>query len=672
MTADDRQGVQCGVCHRLVDPIADAENPPEDAAILAALTQPVPAFGGAMMVIDPSDRLRGPFDIVADLGSDPHVPDRTTLVSPFHASAELCGTCHNLRNPLFSKNTMTGEWELDPLNAANADPTTGFPEQSTFDEWAASTYAAAGVTAPQFGGNKTVVSTCQDCHMPDVSGRDANLGLTRTDVPLHTFAGANTFIPSVLPHHPAFGSEVNAAILQEGIAHSVAMLRKAATVNGTLSAGTLTVKVTNETGHKLPTGYPEGRRMWLHVRALDDDRTVVFESGRYVFASATLDGYDAGSGDPDYDPNLHVWEAQQGISAPVAALVGLPAGTSAHLSLNNVRLKDNRIPPRGFTNASFAAVDAQPVGATFADGQHWDDVVYPVGPAATRAEVTLYYQTASREYVEFLRDENTTTAAGDILFDLWDQHNKSEPVEMARLTVETDTALVAKCQRSIGKSQAKYLKRVTKAWTRCYDESSGGGPCDTAKRDARLAVAADDLRARIGGIKDRACAGTILTPGSLGHGSTCPAPCASLALFDLSDLATCGMCLSDALVAQALDAAYGTTPPGLPAAVPAAALSCQKRLGKTASTLASKWSDALLRCEQDNAKGDNVPPLDCALDPEGRIADAQASAASKVAKCTDFTGIAGCATNGSAALVSACVETAVGSAVGPFTQGAYP
>jgi hypothetical protein len=399
---------------------------------------------------------------------------------------------------------------------------------------------------------------------------------------------------------------------------------------------------------------------------------VVFESGRYVFGGATLTGYGADVGDPDYDPHLHVWEAEQGISAPVAALVGLPQGRSSHLTLNNVRLKDNRIPPRGFTNAGYAAIDAEPVGAAFADGQHWDDVVYPVGPAATRAEVTLYYQTASREYVEFLRDQNTTTAAGDILFDLWDQHNKSEPVEMARLTVETDAALLAKCHANVAKSQAKYLKRVTKAWARCYDERAAGGPCDTVKRDARLAAATAELRARIGGIKDRACVGAILTPGSLGHGSTCPAPCGSLALFDLNDLATCGLCLSDALVDEALDAAYGTTPPALPTTVPAAALSCQKRLGKTASTLASKWSDALLRCEQDNARGENVPPLDCTLDPEGRIASAQAGAAEKVARCTDFTGIGGCATNGSAALVSSCIETAIGTAVGPSTQGAYP
>jgi hypothetical protein len=180
-----------------VDPVAHAGNPAEDAAILAGLSAPVPAPGAAMMVVDPLDRLRGPFDIVADLGSDPHAPQRSTLVSPFHTRGEICGTCHNLRNPLFAKNTMTGAWELTTMDTPTPDPTKGFPEQSTFDEWAASTYAQSGVYAPQFGGNQTIVSTCQDCH---AAGHGPRRELRRHahEPALPRFAGANTFIPTVL------------------------------------------------------------------------------------------------------------------------------------------------------------------------------------------------------------------------------------------------------------------------------------------------------------------------------------------------------------------------------------------------------------------------------------------------------------------------------------------
>lgn len=672
MTAADRQGVQCAVCHRMVDPVANPGNPPEDAAILAALLEPVPAIGGAMMVIDPEEGLRGPFDIIADLGSDPHLPQRTTLVSPYHATSEMCGTCHNLRNPLFAKNDITGEWELTAMDTPNPDPASGFPEQSTYDEWAASAYASGGVYAPHFGGNKAVVSTCQDCHMPDVSGRDASLGLHRDDVPLHTFAGANTFIPSVLPHHPAFGSEVDATVLSAGIDTSVAMLRKAATLSGEIDAGVLTLRVTNQTGHKLPTGYPEGRRMWLHVRALDAQRNLLLESGRYVFGTATLAGYGAAVSDPDYDPNLRVWEAQQGIDAAVAAATGLPEGKSFHLSLNNVRLKDNRIPPRGFTNAAFEAVDAEPVAAAYADGQHWDEVSFPVGAQAVSAEVTLYYQTASREYIEFLRDENTTTAAGVILFDLWNEHNKSTPVAMARLTVDTDSRRVAKCRKDIAKEQAKYLKVYLKEWARCYARRTAGLTCDAATRDAKIAASALRLRERIGGARDRSCKGRNLTPGSLGHGGTCPAPCEALVLFDIGDAAECGICVARAVAGASLDAAYGVRPAALPAPLAASAVACQKHLDGATTRLAGKWTATMARCALANATGKNQPAADCAADPSGAIAKAKSVAANKIARCAGFGGIPGCAELGAAPAVQTCVESAVEAHVGAFTEVAFP
>ena len=187
MTADDRQGVQCSVCHRLVDPVAGPGAPAEDAAILAALGEPVPAPANAMMVVDPHDRRRGPFDVVADLGSDPHLPAATTLVSPFHRSAELCGTCHNVRNPVFTKNPMTGRYELNALDTPRR-PDRGLPRaddlrrvgRERVRDDAASTRPSSAATSPSS-------PTCQDCHMPRVTGRDAKHGpcCARPPAPRH-------------------------------------------------------------------------------------------------------------------------------------------------------------------------------------------------------------------------------------------------------------------------------------------------------------------------------------------------------------------------------------------------------------------------------------------------------------------------------------------------------
>ncbi len=669
MTADDRQGVQCTVCHRMVDPFGSPGSPPEDAPILAALTAPVPRLGSAMFVMDPMDRLRGPFDVVADLGFEPHAPTRSTIVSPFHGDSALCGTCHNVENPLFTKNG-SGEYVLNALDTP-ATPGDGFPEQSTYDEWAASDYATAGVFAPQFGRNASVVSSCQNCHLPDVTGRDANLGVVRDDLPLHEMVGGNTFIPHVLPFHPAFGAEVDATILASTVDKATNMLRRAATVSMTLAGPTLTVRVTNESGHKLPTGYPDGRRMWLYVRAYDANRAVVFESGRYVFATADLVGYGAAPIDPDYDPNLHVWEAIHGTSPALAAEVGTSAGPSQHLILGNVREKDNRIPPRGFTNAAYDAFDGAPVGATYVDGQYWDDVAYPVGMDAVQAEATLYYQTASREYVEFLRDENTTNAAGPILFDLWDQHDRAEPVALAHGWAQRDTAPVARCQKEVAKTEATFWKRHQKEWGKCYQREAAGLTCDTSIRDARIAAAEGKLRAKIGGVKDRRCAAINLTPITLGHGSVCPVPCATQVLFDMNDLASCAVCIGGALTGGVLQSAYGVEPPALPATAPAGApAACQRSLASASSKLAQRWSAALAKCEDANHSGQ--PPQDCSTDPSGAIARAVQKAGSTVAKCTSFSGLPGCAVAGTAAGTTACIQSTVGPLSSAFNGVAYP
>ena len=97
----------------------------------------------------------------------------------------------------------------------------------------------------------------------------------------------------------------------------------------------------------------------------------------------------------------------------------------------------------------FEAVDAEPIGQAYADGEYWDDVEYPVGASAVQAEVVLYFQTTAREYVEFLRDENITNGEGALLYDLWDDHGQSAPVEMSRLFVETDASVVSKCHKSV-------------------------------------------------------------------------------------------------------------------------------------------------------------------------------------------------------------------------------
>ena len=141
------------------------------------------------------------------------------------------------------------------------------------------------------------------------------------------------------------------------------------------------------------------------------------------------------------DPYLKKYEVKLGLSDTHAQAIGRPnlAGEGFHIILNNKIFKDNRIPPRGFTNAAFAARDMEPVGAAYADGQYWDTTYYPIHPEADSISVRLMYQTASTEYLDFLAAEANLTVSdavrgntnwGQIIADLRSQ-NIGKPVAIA-------------------------------------------------------------------------------------------------------------------------------------------------------------------------------------------------------------------------------------------------
>ena len=70
------------------------------------------------------------------------------------------------------------------------------------------------------------------------------------------------------------------------------------------------------------------------------------------------------------------------------------------------------------------------VGATYADGQYWDDTYFWIPEEAARIEVTVNYQTVTRHYIEALRDGNVTDDWGDVLYQLRLDTNKGAPIPM--------------------------------------------------------------------------------------------------------------------------------------------------------------------------------------------------------------------------------------------------
>ena len=105
--------------------------------------------------------------------------------------------------------------------------------------------------------------------MRDVTGQGCSFGdpPVRDDLPLHDITGGSTWLPGLLSG--MFPGEVNEAALQDGIVRARYMLQNAAKLSISQEDSLLEVEVENNTGHKLPTGYPEGRRMWINVKFYD-------------------------------------------------------------------------------------------------------------------------------------------------------------------------------------------------------------------------------------------------------------------------------------------------------------------------------------------------------------------------------------------------------------------
>jgi hypothetical protein len=154
----------------------------------------------------------------------------------------------------------------------------------------------------------------------------------------------------------------------------------------------------------------------------------VYTSGDYEFDTGVL----------GHDEDVKIYQVKPGLSPGLADALSLPAGPSFHFVLNDSVYGDNRIPPRGFTNAAFEALQMPPVAYSYADAQYWDDTFYALPNTAKNVSVRLYYQTVSKEYVEFLQDENETNTAGDELYAAWDANGRGAPVLMAEASTPVD------------------------------------------------------------------------------------------------------------------------------------------------------------------------------------------------------------------------------------------
>lgn len=381
-----------------------------------------------------------------------------TFYSRFHKSKYFCSSCHDVSNPALANLGHTG---AQPLPTETNSAYSYFHVERTFSEFMLSGYAqqggmaGVGPFAPavfETSYSNNYIAKCQDCHMRDVVGVGCDKSGTpirptdskehpNSGQPLHDLTGGNIFVPYVLastitgsPNYNAAnrsilwqgpsvltvdftqGLGMDAQALLAGVDRAKQQLDLAASIEGLTfdsATGTIRFRVQNQTGHKLISGFPEGRRMFVNIRAFSGGN-LVYEVNPYDYTIGTLKGLPSGyslSSPPLGQGETYVDELVYEMH-PTSTITG--EESTFHFALATGRHKDNRIPPKGFRIADAAARLCEPVwhgqpapdyftSAEYAGG--YDEVSLAIPRTADAVQVSLYYQSTSREYIEFLRDE---------------------------------------------------------------------------------------------------------------------------------------------------------------------------------------------------------------------------------------------------------------------------
>ncbi|MHC4922194.1 MAG: hypothetical protein ACYTKC_21725, partial [Planctomycetota bacterium] len=516
----DADGVQCDLCHAMTDPDGSEHVGVQNAPFGAYDEGSGEAYyGSGMYVLWSGSSKLGPY---------PDAEARHQFMqSVFHREGDFCGTCHDVSNPvvgdLAHNNGVPGTADhtvvFSGVPGADVSAKAAFNNlpfqygvvERTFSEFKSGAIHATRVAdypslpadlrggALQAGYESALSAgtggdyedgtpryyTCQTCHMRPVVGAGCNKqgAPQRNDLPLHDMTGGNYWIADAIQWQDQRGllrlgggltSTQNAA-LDAGQTRALKQLNQAAG----LSVSDNTVKVVNRTGHKLISGYPEGRRMWLNIKWYDDTETLVREDGKYGELTVDVDGVptQVRSLLDLHDPNTRIYEAHYGMTqawaqqlldlgyAPDMALTfdrhtgsvaetlsdlaGAPEGSDLetfHFVLNNRVIKDNRIPPYRMSYTEARQRNALPVPATQygnpTDGgvyDYFDQFALSPPAGAVYATIDLLYQPTSREYIHFLYLANQGLNAflgdeGANLLDAWMNTGMAEPYAMASTT----------------------------------------------------------------------------------------------------------------------------------------------------------------------------------------------------------------------------------------------
>ncbi len=398
-----QDGVSCLACHQIS---------PDSLAT---------AFSGGVKY-DTFEVAYGPFEnplvspMLTETGYKPYYSEHIE-------DAGICASCHTLQ-------TETIDYEGNFTGNI-------FVEQATYHEWLNSVYADS--------------ISCQGCHMPSlekwpvflITGAQTE---ARTPFHQHEFVGGNVTMLKLLQGNiEQLGIKASVEQFDEVIAKTEAMLKLKSIeleldmIDRNIDTARFVVTLTNKAGHKFPSGYPS-RRAFIEFLVKTESGDTLFISGK------TDENFEVFGQNDTYEPHYQTINSEEQVQIYELVMGDVNNDVTTVLERAQHPIKDNRLPPIGFTTTDPVYDTTAIAGQALLDGDFnktnavegsGSDVVYFNIPLNGFYEVLdisakVFYQPTPPKWMKEMFDESTPEI--DLFRDMFAAADRS-PVLMKEASI---------------------------------------------------------------------------------------------------------------------------------------------------------------------------------------------------------------------------------------------
>jgi hypothetical protein len=186
----------------------------------------------------------------------------------------------------------------------------------------------------------------------------------------------------------------------------------------------------NKAGHKFPAGYPS-RRVFVEILATTDDNETIFHSGQ------TDENFNLVAEDPGFENHFTMINSEEQVQIYEMVMGDVNGDVTTVLERASEHLKDNRIPPMGFTTSHYSYDTVKIVGHATTDSNFNNEsgiegsgsdrlkIHIPINGYGGNINITakVYYQTINDKWLEHMFSYNSTEI--DFFRSIYDEADKT-------------------------------------------------------------------------------------------------------------------------------------------------------------------------------------------------------------------------------------------------------